>query len=38
MQALPEQIGTATIRALEPFLNRLLAPDDQLRQHDGRLV
>jgi ubiquinone biosynthesis protein UbiJ len=37
MQALPEQIGTATIRALEPFLNRLLEHDDQLRNHAGRL-
>jgi ubiquinone biosynthesis protein UbiJ len=24
-------------RMLEPFLNRLLAHDDQLRQHEGRL-
>ncbi|MDO7886070.1 hypothetical protein [Hymenobacter cheonanensis] len=37
LKAMPEQIGTATIRALEPFLNRLLEHDDQLRKHEGRL-
>jgi chromosome segregation ATPase len=37
MQALPEQIGTATIRALEPFLNRLPEHDDQLKNPAGRL-
>ena len=37
LQAMPERIGTATIRALKPFLNRLLEHDDQLRNHAGRL-
>jgi hypothetical protein len=37
LQAMPERIGTATTRALEPFLNRLLEHDDQLRRHEGRL-
>ena len=38
LQAMPERIGAATIRELEPFLNRLLEHDDQLRKHEGRLI
>ena len=38
LQAMPKRIGTATTRALEPFLNRLLEQNDQLRKHDGRLT
>jgi ubiquinone biosynthesis protein UbiJ len=37
MQAMPERIGTAVIKSLEPFLNRLLDHDDQLRSHESRL-
>jgi DNA repair ATPase RecN len=37
LRALPERIGTATIRALEPFLNRMLEHDDLLRNHASRL-
>jgi hypothetical protein len=37
LQAMPERMGTAAVRALEPFLNRLLEHDDQLRRHEGRL-
>lgn len=38
LRALPDQIGTSMVRALEPFLNRLLAHDDQLRSHGQRLT
>jgi hypothetical protein len=37
MQAIPERIGTAVIKSLEPFLNRLLDHDDQLKNHEQRL-
>jgi hypothetical protein len=37
MQAMPERIGTAVIKSLEPFLNRLLDHGDQLRSHESRL-
>ncbi len=37
MQAMPGQIGAAVFKAMEPFLNRLLNHDDQLKNHDTRL-
>ena len=37
MQAMPERIGSAVIKSLEPFLNRLLDHDDQLKNHESRL-
>ncbi|RZK31801.1 MAG: hypothetical protein EOO57_15825 [Hymenobacter sp.] len=37
MQAMPERIGMAVIKSLEPFLNRLLDHDDQLKNHEQRL-
>lgn len=38
LQAMPERIGTATTRALEPCLNRLLEHNNQPREHKGRLT
>jgi hypothetical protein len=35
LQAMPEQIGTATIRALEPFFNRQLKHGDQPTNHQA---
>lgn len=37
MQAMPDRIGMAVIKSLEPFLNRLLDHDDQLKLHESRL-
>ena len=37
MQAMPDRIGIAVIKSLEPFLNRLLDHDDQLKDHGQRL-
>ncbi|QKG54311.1 hypothetical protein [Hymenobacter sp. BRD67] len=37
MRAMPEQIGMSVMRALEPFLNRLLEQDDKIKSHEGRL-
>ena len=37
MQAMPDRIGMAVIKSLEPFLNRLLDHDDQLKSHESRL-
>lgn len=37
IQALPDRIGAAMFKSMEPFLNRLLAHDDQLKNHDSRL-
>jgi ubiquinone biosynthesis protein UbiJ len=37
IQAMPERIGSAVIKSLEPFLNRLLDHDDQLKNHESRL-
>jgi len=37
MQAMPDHIGTAVLKSLEPFLNRLLDHDDQLKGHESRL-
>ena len=37
MQAMPDRIGLAVIKSLEPFLNRLLDHDDQLKNHENRL-
>ncbi|WP_151086911.1 hypothetical protein [Hymenobacter baengnokdamensis] len=37
MRAIPEQLGISVMRALEPFLNRLLERDDQIKSHEGRL-
>ena len=37
MQAMPDRIGNAVIKSLEPFLNRLLDHDDQLKGHESRL-
>ena len=37
MQAMPDRIGMAVIKSLEPFLNRLLDHDDQLKNHESRL-
>jgi len=37
MQAMPDRIGMAVIKSLEPFLNRLLDHDDQLKGHESRL-
>jgi ribosome recycling factor len=38
MQAMPDRIGMAVIKSLEPFLNRLLDHDDQLKNHEQRLT
>ncbi|NML65745.1 hypothetical protein HHL22_11060 [Hymenobacter sp. RP-2-7] len=37
IQALPDRIGAAVFKSLEPFLNRLLDHDDQLKNQEGRL-
>ena len=37
MQAMPDRIGVAAIKSLEPFLNRLLDHDDQLKKYENRL-
>jgi ubiquinone biosynthesis protein UbiJ len=37
MQAMPDRIGNAVIKSLEPFLNRLLDHDDQLKNYENRL-
>ena len=37
MQAMPDRIGSAVIKSLEPFLNRLLDHNDQLKSHENRL-
>jgi chromosome segregation ATPase len=37
MQAMPDRIGMAVIKSLEPFLTRLLDHNDQLRNHENRL-
>jgi DNA topoisomerase VI subunit A len=37
MQVMPDRIGMAVIKSLEPFLIRLLDHDDQLRNHENRL-
>lgn len=37
VQAMPDRIGAAMFKSLEPFLNRLLEHDDQLRSHSSRL-
>jgi hypothetical protein len=37
MQVLPGHIGTATVQALAPFLNRSLEHDNQLRKQAARL-
>ena len=37
MQAMPDRIGMAVIKSLEPFLNRLLDHDDELKDHGQRL-
>ncbi len=37
MQAMPERIGSAVMKSLEPFLNRLLDHDDQIKNHESRL-
>jgi len=37
IRALPEQIGTATIRALEPFLLKILDHRDTLKDYEQRL-
>jgi len=37
MQAMPDRIGMAVIKSLEPFLNRLLDHDDQLKGHEQRI-
>lgn len=34
---LPDRIGAAMFKPLEPFLNRLLTHDDQLKSRDARL-
>ena len=36
-RALPQQISAAMFKSLEPFLNRLLTHDDQLKDHGTRL-
>lgn len=37
MQAMPDRIGMAVIKSLEPFLNRLLEHDDQVKNHEQHL-
>jgi ubiquinone biosynthesis protein UbiJ len=37
MQAMPDRIGNTVIKSLEPFLNRLLDHDDQLKNYENRL-
>lgn len=37
IQALPDRIGAAMFKSLEPFLNRLLDHGDQLKNHESRL-
>lgn len=37
VQAMPDRIGAAVFKSLEPFLNRLLTHDDQLKDHENRL-
>jgi hypothetical protein len=37
MQAMPDRIGVAAIKSLEPFLNRLLDHDDQFKKYENRL-
>ena len=37
MQAMPDRIGVAAIKSLEPFLNWLLDHDDQLKKYENRL-
>jgi septal ring factor EnvC (AmiA/AmiB activator) len=38
MQAMPDRIGMAVIKSLEPFLNRLPDHNDQLKKHEQRLT
>ena len=37
LHAMPDRIGMAVLKSLEPFLNRLLVHDDQLKNHESRL-
>ncbi|MGI4833214.1 MAG: hypothetical protein ACRYFK_07095 [Janthinobacterium lividum] len=37
MQTMPDRIGAAMFKLLEPFLNRLLDHADQLKSHENRL-
>jgi len=37
MQDMPDRISVAAIKSLEPFLNRLLDHDDQLKNYENRL-
>ncbi len=37
LRAMPDQIGMSVMRALAPYLNKILDHDDQLRKHEGRL-
>ncbi len=37
LRAMPDQIGMSVMRALAPYLNKILGHDDQLKKHEGRL-
>ncbi len=37
LRAMPDQIGMSVMRALAPYLNKILDHDDQFKKHEGRL-